>query len=34
MVVAGLAPGEHVAVEGADKLKDGAGVKIAKNNAD
>jgi RND family efflux transporter MFP subunit len=30
MVVAGLAPGEAVAVEGADHLKDGAGVKIVK----
>ncbi len=31
IVVAGLAPGDTVAVEGADHLKDGAGVKIAKN---
>jgi RND family efflux transporter MFP subunit len=34
IVVAGLAPGETVAVEGADKLKDGAGVKIAKTKSD
>jgi RND family efflux transporter MFP subunit len=34
IVVAGLAPGEIVAVEGADHLKDGAGVKIAKNKSD
>ncbi|HXQ15599.1 MAG TPA: efflux RND transporter periplasmic adaptor subunit [Caulobacteraceae bacterium] len=34
IVVAGLAPGETVAVEGADKLKDGASVKIAKNKTD
>jgi RND family efflux transporter MFP subunit len=34
IVVAGLAPGEAVAVEGADHLKDGAGVKIAKNKSD
>ena len=34
IVVAGLAPGEAVAVEGADHLKDGAGVKIAKNKPD
>jgi RND family efflux transporter MFP subunit len=34
IVVAGLAPGETVAVEGADKLKDGAGVKIVKNKTD
>ena len=33
-VVAGLAPGEAVAVEGADKLKDGASVKIAKTKTD
>jgi RND family efflux transporter MFP subunit len=31
MVVAGLSPGEAVAVEGADRLKDGSGVKIVKN---
>ncbi|HZZ87794.1 MAG TPA: efflux RND transporter periplasmic adaptor subunit [Caulobacteraceae bacterium] len=30
IVVAGLAPGDAVAVEGADKLKDGASVKVAK----
>jgi multidrug efflux pump subunit AcrA (membrane-fusion protein) len=29
VVVAGLQPGETVAVEGADKLKDGAGVRVA-----
>jgi multidrug efflux pump subunit AcrA (membrane-fusion protein) len=34
IVVAGLAPGEAVAVEGADHLKDGAGVKVAKNKSD
>jgi RND family efflux transporter MFP subunit len=34
IVVAGLAPGETVAVEGADKLKDGASVKVAKNKTD
>jgi RND family efflux transporter MFP subunit len=34
IVVAGLAPGEAVAVEGADHLKDGTGVKIAKNKSD
>jgi RND family efflux transporter MFP subunit len=33
MISAGLSPGETVAVEGADKLKDGAGVKIAKSGA-
>jgi len=33
MIVAGLSPGETVAVEGADKLKDGSGVKIAKGGA-
>jgi RND family efflux transporter MFP subunit len=33
-IVAGLAPGEAVAVEGADKLKDGASVKIAKTKTD
>ena len=33
-VVAGLAAGEAVAVEGADHLKDGAGVKITKNKSD
>jgi RND family efflux transporter MFP subunit len=31
MIVAGLAPGETVAVEGADHLKDGAAVKVAKS---
>jgi hypothetical protein len=30
MIVAGLQPGETVAVEGADHLKDGAAVKVAK----
>jgi multidrug efflux pump subunit AcrA (membrane-fusion protein) len=30
IIVAGLAPGETVAVEGADHLKDGASVKVAK----
>src|SRR5580698_2520127 len=30
IVIAGIAPGEAVAVEGADKLKDGAGVKVVK----
>jgi RND family efflux transporter MFP subunit len=34
IVAAGIAPGEVVAVEGADKLKDGAGVKIAKIKPD
>jgi RND family efflux transporter MFP subunit len=34
LVVAGLAPGEPVAVEGADKLKDGAAVKVAKTKND
>ena len=34
VIVAGLAPGEAVAVEGADKLKDGASVKIAKTKTD
>jgi multidrug efflux pump subunit AcrA (membrane-fusion protein) len=34
IVVAGLAPGETVAVEGAAKLKDGAGVKVAKSKTD
>ena len=34
IVVAGLAPGEIVAVEGADKLKDGASVRVAKNKTD
>jgi RND family efflux transporter MFP subunit len=32
MIVAGLQPGEVVAVEGADKLKDGAGVKVVKSS--
>ena len=31
LIVAGLSPGETVAVEGADHLKDGASVKIAKS---
>jgi RND family efflux transporter MFP subunit len=31
MIVAGLSPGETVAVEGADHLKDGAAVKVAKH---
>jgi RND family efflux transporter MFP subunit len=31
MIVAGLQPGETVAVEGADHLKDGAAVKVAKS---
>jgi multidrug efflux pump subunit AcrA (membrane-fusion protein) len=31
MIVAGLAPGDVVAVEGADHLKDGAAVKVAKS---
>jgi len=30
IVVAGLAPGDAVAVEGADRLKDGASVKVAR----
>jgi multidrug efflux pump subunit AcrA (membrane-fusion protein) len=30
IIVAGLSPGETVAVEGADHLKDGATVKVAK----
>jgi multidrug efflux pump subunit AcrA (membrane-fusion protein) len=34
IVIAGIAPGEAVAVEGADKLKDGAGVKVVKNKSD
>ena len=34
IVVAGLAPGETVAVEGAEKLKDGAAVKVAKSKTD
>jgi RND family efflux transporter MFP subunit len=33
IIVAGLAPGEAVAVEGADHLKDGATVKVAKGKA-
>jgi len=32
VIVAGLQPGEEVAVEGADKLKDGAGVKVVKSS--
>lgn len=32
IIVAGLQPGEAVAVEGADKLKDGAGVKVVKSS--
>ena len=31
MIVAGLSPGETIAVEGADHLKDGAAVKVAKS---
>jgi HlyD family secretion protein len=33
IVTAGLAPGEAVAVEGADKLKDGAAVRIVRNKS-
>ena len=32
IIVAGLQPGDVVAVEGADKLKDGAGVKVVKSS--
>jgi RND family efflux transporter MFP subunit len=32
MIVGGLAPGEQVAVEGADKLKDGSGVRVVKGS--
>ncbi|HEX3406091.1 MAG TPA: efflux RND transporter periplasmic adaptor subunit [Caulobacteraceae bacterium] len=33
MIVAGLTPGETIAVEGADHLKDGAAVKVAKHKS-